>query len=215
MTGIAPVALRTRRMMADSTSASSRLTTRSRSVSVLDGAICSSGTSSPVVGRRYCTRLWWESSVSSSMRTPVARRTSTVAQAQNARSSSMPRSRRLPVLGSSAQIVGAENPFISRGLGILLDQPAESIPPHDPFAGRWIGFADGSDRWRLTECAVRPVLVVVRHVARQHCFDMPPAQDQHPVEQLTTYRADPALGDRVGPRRQLRLIPLLGSGLSG
>ena len=36
-----------------STSASSGETTRSRSASVLDGAICSSGTSSPVVGSRY------------------------------------------------------------------------------------------------------------------------------------------------------------------
>ncbi len=60
---------------------------------------------------------------------------------------------------SPEALVGAENPFISRGLGILVDQPAESIQPHDPFAGCWIGFGDGSDRWRLTECAVRPVLV--------------------------------------------------------
>jgi hypothetical protein len=52
-----------------------------------------------------------------------------------------------------------ETPFISCGLGILMDQPAESIQPHDAFAGRWIGFGDGSERWRLTECAVRPVLV--------------------------------------------------------
>jgi len=44
-------------MIADSTSAVSGLTTRSRSVSVLDGAICSSGTISPVPGSRYCTRL--------------------------------------------------------------------------------------------------------------------------------------------------------------
>jgi hypothetical protein len=49
-----------------------------------------------------------------------------------------------------------KTPFISCGLGILMDQPAESIQPHDAFAGRWIGFGDGSERWRLTECAVRP-----------------------------------------------------------
>ena len=35
-------------------------------MSVLDGAICSSGTSSPVAGSRYWTRLWWVSSRSSS-----------------------------------------------------------------------------------------------------------------------------------------------------
>ena len=94
-------------MMALSTSASSGLTTSSRSASVLDGAICSSGTSSPVPGSRYCTRLWWLSWTSSSTRMPVARRTSTVAQAQNAWSSSAVRLRRLPVPGSSAQTLTA------------------------------------------------------------------------------------------------------------
>jgi hypothetical protein len=44
-------------LAADSTSAMSGLITKSRSVSVLDGAICSSGTISPVAGSRYCTRL--------------------------------------------------------------------------------------------------------------------------------------------------------------
>src|SRR5579863_1086774 len=44
-------------MIAASTSASSGLTTSSRSASVLDGAICSSGTSSPLPGSRYWTRL--------------------------------------------------------------------------------------------------------------------------------------------------------------
>src|SRR5215467_2255550 len=54
-----------RLMMVLSTSASSGLMTSSRSASVLDGAICSRGTSSPVAGSRYWTRLWWDSSVSS------------------------------------------------------------------------------------------------------------------------------------------------------
>ena len=58
-------------MIAASTSASSGLMTSSRSSSVLDGAICSSGMSSPVPGSRYWTRLWWDSSVSSSTRMPV------------------------------------------------------------------------------------------------------------------------------------------------
>ena len=71
-------------MIADSTSASSGEITSSRSVSVLDGVICSSGISSPVPGSRYWIRLWWDSSVSSSMRMPVWRSTSTIAQVQNA-----------------------------------------------------------------------------------------------------------------------------------
>ena len=72
-------------------------------MSVLDGTMCSSGTSSPVAGSRYWTTLWWVSSVSSSMRTPVWRSTSTAAQAQNARCSSRVRLRRRPPSGSSAQ----------------------------------------------------------------------------------------------------------------
>jgi hypothetical protein len=78
---------RIRVMMALSTSASSGLMTSSRSVSVLDGVIRSSGISSPAAGSRYWMRLWWDSSVSSSMRIPECRRTSTAAQAQNPRSS--------------------------------------------------------------------------------------------------------------------------------
>ena len=58
-------------MMVDSTSASSGEITSSRSVSVLDGVICSSGISSPVAGSRYWMRLWCDSSVSSSIRIPV------------------------------------------------------------------------------------------------------------------------------------------------
>ena len=72
-------------------------------MSVLDGTICSSGTSSPVVGSRYWTRLWWVSSRSSSMRMPVARSTSMIAHDQKAWSSSQVRSRRLPA-GSAAQV---------------------------------------------------------------------------------------------------------------
>jgi len=92
-------------MMALSTSASSGLTTSSLSVSVFDGRICSKRTIWPVVGSRYCTRLWWLSSSNSSTLTPVVRSTSTIAQPQNAWSPSRERLRRLPVAGSSAQMV--------------------------------------------------------------------------------------------------------------
>ncbi len=89
--------------MVDNTSASSGEITSSLSASVFDGVICSSGISSPVVGSRYWMRLWCDSSVSSSMRMPVWRNTSTTAQAQNPRCSSKLRSRRRPVSGCSAQ----------------------------------------------------------------------------------------------------------------
>ena len=90
-------------MMADSTSASSGVITSSRSWSVLDGAICSSGISSPVAGSRYWISEWWVSSVSSSMRIPVCRSTSTIAQVQNPRCSAKVRSTRVALPGCSAQ----------------------------------------------------------------------------------------------------------------
>jgi hypothetical protein len=58
-----------------------------RSLSSLDGAICSSGTTSPVSGRVWVTSARWVSSSSSSCRMPVWRRVSTIAQLQNASSS--------------------------------------------------------------------------------------------------------------------------------
>ncbi len=88
--------------MVASTSASSGPMTSSRSSSVLDGAICSSGMSSPVAGSRYWMRLCWDNSPSSSIRMPVSRSTSTAAQVQNARCSSQARSRLGPPAGSCA-----------------------------------------------------------------------------------------------------------------
>ena len=82
------------------------------SASVLEGVICSRGISSPVAGSWYWMRLWWDSSVSSSIRMPVCRRTSIIAQHQNPRCSSKARSRRLPVAGSSAQIRPVVSVFI-------------------------------------------------------------------------------------------------------
>jgi len=52
-----PSGPRTRRMTSLKTWARSGLTTKSRSESVLDGATWRRGTTSPVVGRRYLTKL--------------------------------------------------------------------------------------------------------------------------------------------------------------
>ena len=113
-------------MIADSTSASSGETTSSRSASVLDGAICSSGTSSPVAGSRYCTRLWWVSSSSSSTLTPVARSTSMIAQVQKAWSSSQVRSRRLPVSGPRPR---SGCPALRAAGRVKACPPAVNVPP--------------------------------------------------------------------------------------
>jgi hypothetical protein len=100
--------------------------------------------------------------------------------------------------------VGAENWSGSCDLGILVDQPAESIEPYDLCVDEWSGRGNGSQRWRLTEGAVRSVFVVVHHVPRQRHLDMSSTNDQHPVQQLTTDRADPSLGVGVRPWRPHR-----------
>src|ERR1035437_7973558 len=83
-------------MIADRTSASSGLTRSSLSVSVLLGAICSSGTSSPVAGSRYSVMPWWVSSRSSSQRDELA-------------------GRRQPVLGDA--VVGELQEFLAADPG--------------------------------------------------------------------------------------------------
>jgi hypothetical protein len=85
-------------------------------------------------------------------------------------------------------------------LGILMEQPTESIPPHDPCAGRWSRRCGGSQRWHLAERAVRPVLVIVHDIVRQHRLRMSPPHGQHPVQQLTTNGADPSFGECVHAR---------------
>jgi hypothetical protein len=55
--GTVPLGRRMRQMIALKTSASSGLINISRSASVFDDALCSSGSSSPVLGRRHRTRL--------------------------------------------------------------------------------------------------------------------------------------------------------------
>jgi len=48
------------------------------------------------------------------------------------------------------------------------------------------------------------MVVVVDDVVDQDVVQMTATKDQHPVQALTTYRADEALGEGVGPWRTLR-----------
>jgi hypothetical protein len=50
------------------------------------------------------------------------------------------------------------------------------------------------------------VIIVVTDVLGEHRHQLALAQDQRPVEALAAYRADPALGDRVRPRRLRRRL---------
>jgi len=44
---------------------------------------------------------------------------------------------------------------------------------------------------------MRPVAVVVVDVDAEHLLELSPTDDQDPVEAVASYRADPALGERV------------------
>src|SRR5665213_1436007 len=56
------------------------------------------------------------------------------------------------------------------------------------------------ERGQLSQCPVRPVSVVVGDVLGQDSFQMSTTEDEHPVEALSTYGADEALGEGVGLR---------------
>src|SRR6266498_1988875 len=52
--------------------------------------------------------------------------------------------------------------------------------------------------WRSQlECSMRPVTVVMIDVDAEHLLELSPADDQDPVETVTSDGADPALGKRV------------------
>ena len=111
--------------------------------------------------------------------------------------------------------VGAGYSVTSCDLRILMDQPTEAISSYDASSrpdDRWFG---RPERGCLPQGAVRAVAVVMIGILGQDSLQLPAPEDQHPVQQLTPNRAHLPLRVRIGSRRQLRLIPLLGSGLSG
>ena len=59
-----------------------------------------------------------------------------------------------------------------------------------------------------------PVLVVEAFELAEG-VQVPLAEDQHPVDDLGPGGAHPPLRDRVGPRRQLRLMAMIGTGVCG
>ena len=68
-----------------------------------------------------------------------------------------------------------------------------------------LGITDGRrwfyvERGLLPQCPVWPVAVVMDHVLGQELFQMSVAEDQHPVEALTTNRPDEPLGEGIGSR---------------
>ncbi len=88
-----------------------------------------------------------------------------------------------------------------------MDQPAEPISTLDM---AWSRRRDKSERWllriwrRQVERAVRPVAVVVLDEDAKHALEVPPVDDEEPVETLGPDGADEALGDRIRLRRSNR-----------
>src|SRR4051812_37748887 len=89
----------------------------------------------------------------------------------------------------------------SSSVAVFVDQSAEDLrSAHQAAGGRQLNRARLS--WRsLFERAMRPVRVVVGGVLAHHVHELPLAEDQPPVEALTTNGADPPLGIGVGLRR--------------
>jgi hypothetical protein len=54
-----------------------------------------------------------------------------------------------------------------------------------------------------------------RLVFGQDCVQVPTAEDQHPVKDLSAQGADEALAGCVAPHRQLHRVRVIGAGASG
>ena len=65
------------------------------------------------------------------------------------------------------------------------------------------------------QALVRTVTVIVPHVLGQDVAEMPLAEDQHVVQALAAKRAHEPLRVGVGPRRQQRLIQMIGTDVCG
>lgn len=70
-------------------------------------------------------------------------------------------------------------------------------------------------RRALLHGPVRAMDVVVIDVLAQDQPQVPFAGDQHPVQALAAGAGDPAFGNRVGRRRRLHPIQMIGTGVSG
>jgi hypothetical protein len=90
--------------------------------------------------------------------------------------------------------------------------------PADPVVGEvdrfgWPGV--GLGRGELAEGTMRPGCVVVLLVFGQHSSQVLFIDDQQPVQEFTAQGTDDSLADRVGRRRRLHPIQMIGTGVSG
>jgi hypothetical protein len=110
---------------------------------------------------------------------------------------------------------GSENRIRSRGgTAVLVDQPAEQIPSANvartdrygvPRFGSWRGEAEG---------AMRALPVVVLNIGPQRAIEMPPTEDEGPIEALGPDRLDHALRLRLVVSLRLLAVPAVRGGSS-
>jgi hypothetical protein len=102
---------------------------------------------------------------------------------------------------------------------VLVEDAAEAVPSVDVKAGGGPGLGD----WRgqrvqwpgVRDSLVRPVRVVELLELTQSVEQVPLVPDQGPVKQLAAAGLHPTLHDRVGRRRRLHPIQMIGTGVSG
>jgi hypothetical protein len=77
----------------------------------------------------------------------------------------------------------------------------------------WLGV--GLGRGELAEGTVRPAGVVMQYVLGQYPAQVLLIDDQAPVEEFPAQGADDPFADRVGRRRRLPPIQMIGTSVSG
>jgi hypothetical protein len=82
---------------------------------------------------------------------------------------------------------------------VLVDEAAENVSPTDLFGTscRWVEERRVRGKPEI-EPAMWSVGVVVLHVCVQHAIEMPTAQDERPVKELSSNRSHPSLSEGVG-----------------
>jgi hypothetical protein len=105
----------------------------------------------------------------------------------------------------------------SSGVAVFVDESAEHV---DSFDTPDVVYTGGCRLCRRgghvkVDAAVGPGGVVVRDVVGQDTFEVAAVADQHPVEAFGAHGANPALGVRVGPRRQLHPVRTIDAGGCG
>jgi hypothetical protein len=114
-----------------------------------------------------------------------------------------------------SDLVGAENAVTLRDLGVFVDQATEPVSTQDPGILAHSEWTLTPGRRSLAQRPVRAMNVIVLDVLTQDQLQVPLAGDQHPVQALAAGTGNPALRDRVGRRRRLHPIQMIGTGVSG